>query len=89
MGNHTENTSTTFTYNTLYAVALNTNTLDFGQLSAGDVNKTSNILVLNNTGNFNYTSIQIRAYNLVNGSDSINASNFRINITNASTGPVS
>jgi hypothetical protein len=86
LGNYTANTSTTFTYNTLYAVSLNINSLDFGILNAGDVNKTTNALVLNNTGNFNYTLVQLKAYNLVNSTYSINASNFRVNITNSSHG---
>jgi len=86
MGNYTSNLSTSFTYNTLYAVSLNTNSLDFGALSAGDVAKTAGTLMLNNTGNFNYTLVQLKAFNLVNSTDIIAASNFRINITNVSTG---
>jgi len=85
-GNYVENTSTTFTYNALYAISLNTNNLDFGVLNVGDVNKTTGALILNNTGNFNYTLVQLKAYNLVNGTDFINVSNFRVNITNISMG---
>jgi hypothetical protein len=83
---YVENTSTTFTYNILYAINLNTNSLDFGSLNVGDVNRTAGTLVLNNTGNFNYTLVQLKAYNLINGTYLINVSNFRINITNVSTG---
>jgi hypothetical protein len=60
--------------------------LDFGALNVGDVNKTTGALILNNTGNFNYTLVQLKAYNLVNGTSLINVSNFRINITNSSIG---
>jgi len=83
---YVQNTTTAFTYNTLYAIALNTNLLDIGSLNAGTVNKSAGMLVLNNTGNFNYTLVQIKSYDLVNGSDIIAASNFRINITNVSSG---
>jgi parallel beta-helix repeat protein len=88
LGNYTRNVSTTFVYNVLYAVSLNTNNLNFGTLNAGDVNRTTGLLQLNNTGNFNYTLVQLKAYNLMNGSDMIVASNFRINITNSSVGTV-
>ncbi|MGV8171150.1 MAG: BspA family leucine-rich repeat surface protein [Candidatus Woesearchaeota archaeon] len=84
--NYTQNTSTTFTYNILYALSLNTNALDLGVLNAGDKNISASVLMLNNTGNFNYTQIQLRAYNLINDSYVLNASNFRINITNSSVG---
>ncbi len=80
------NTSTTFTYNTLYAIALNTNNLNFGTLNAGDENKTTNALILNNTGNHNYTTIQLKAYDLTNASDSISVANFKANTTNNSIG---
>jgi len=83
---YTQNVSTSFTYNILYAISLNNNLFDFGALNAGDMNKSVGMLQLNNTGNFNYTLIQLKAYNLVNGTDWINVSNFRINITNVSTG---
>jgi hypothetical protein len=85
-GNYVQNISTTFTYNVLYAVSLNTNLLSFGALNAGDINKTAGTLTLNNTGNFNYTQIQLKAYDLVNTTYVIAASNFRINTTNVSSG---
>jgi hypothetical protein len=88
LGNYTRNVSTTFVYNVLYAMSLNINSLDFGVLNPGDANKTSGMLQLNNTGNFNYTLMQLKAYNLVNGSDILAASNFRINITNSTVGNV-
>ena len=88
MGNYTTNASTTFTYNMLYAVALNTNLLDFGALNAGDKNKTAGVLQLNNTGNFNYTLVQLKAYDLANNTNILSISNFRINITNVSIGTI-
>ncbi|MGV8171366.1 MAG: hypothetical protein ACP5OA_01600, partial [Candidatus Woesearchaeota archaeon] len=88
MNNYTQNTSTTFTYNTLYAIVLNTNLLDFGSLNAGDVDKTAGTLTLNNTGNFNYTLITLKAYDLVNDTHTLSAPNFRINITDSSVGTV-
>jgi len=84
--NYLQNTSTTFTYNILYAIALNTNLVNFGTLNAGDINKTAGTVLLNNTGNFNYTLVQLKAYDLINGSNVLATSNFRINITNVSSG---
>jgi hypothetical protein len=86
--NFVNNTVASFTYNTLYAISLNTNLIDFGTLNAGDVNKTAGLLQLNNTGNFNYTSVQLKAYDLVNSTYKLLVSNFRINITNVSVGNI-
>jgi len=87
-GNYAQNTTTTFTYNSLQAIVLNSNLFAFGSLNSGDENKTTTPLTINNTGNYNFTHVQIKAYNLANGSYFINASQFTINVTNVSVGNV-
>ncbi len=85
-GAYTENTTTTFTYNELSAITLSLSTLDFGTLAIGAENKTASPIVINNTGNINYSAIAIKGYDLANGSYLIGAANFSINTTNSSTG---
>ncbi|HYD04039.1 MAG TPA: right-handed parallel beta-helix repeat-containing protein [Alphaproteobacteria bacterium] len=86
--NYTQDISTSFTYNTLYAISLNTALLNTGSLTAGSNNSFAGELILNNTGNFQYTLVQLKAYDLANSTDRLLASNFRINSTNSSSGIV-
>ena len=64
--------------------------LTFTGLNLGDVNQTpDNQFVLNNTGNFDFTSINITAHDLVGKTNSdykIGVGNFTVNITDATAG---
>jgi hypothetical protein len=80
---HAEDIATTLTYGQLQAIRSNTNAISFGSVSLGTTSGASNDpLVLNNTGNQNFTQINITAYSLIgqsNPSQMINASNLYVN----------
>ncbi|MBN2566984.1 hypothetical protein JXB02_02770 [Candidatus Woesearchaeota archaeon] len=81
-------TSNSFTYNMLSALWMNTTAISFGSVNIGQTNVAPNSsLVLNNTGNVDFTEVNITAYDLVgftNPSYSIAADNFTVRL-NAST----
>ncbi|MBI2451564.1 Ig-like domain repeat protein [Candidatus Pacearchaeota archaeon] len=83
-----ENSTTTFTYNTLNAMVMSPNALTWASLSAGALNTLSNNdpILINNTGNKNVTNITINAINLIgeqNGAYNIPAANFTVSITDS------
>ena len=86
---YVENSTTTFTYNTLTAISLNSNSFNFGTLSIGQQNATTLTPInISNTGNSNFSKASIEGYDLVNGSSMIGAGNMSINATNISNGHI-
>jgi len=88
------NTTTTFSYATLQAIVMEPATITFSTIAQGATNITSindpTPTLMNNTGNANFTVIDINASNLVgntNSSQIIPASNFSVgNQTGGSAG---
>jgi hypothetical protein len=78
-----DDTSKTFAYGSLQAVRANLNGITFGSISLSQQTGASNDpLILNNTGNQNFTEINITAYNLVGQntpSQYIDVSNIYVN----------
>ena len=75
------NNTMTFGYTTLSAMKINQTALRWPSLSIGDTNKTANndADVINNTGNVNFTTVQITGYDLQGetvGGSFYNISNF-------------
>lgn len=60
------NSSATFTYNQLQALAIAPNALTWATLTIGANNQTSNNdpTIVNNTGNYNFTNMTVRGFNL-------------------------
>jgi len=68
----TYNDSETFSYGILQAVRGNLTGIAFGSLSLGDTtNATNDPIMLNNTGNQNFTQINLTAYDLVGQDNSL------------------
>ena len=88
------NDTTSFNYNELKAMIMTPTAINFGTgLTAGtnDVAATDDPIVLNNTGNFDFTEINITAYDLIGQSDSsktIPAENIRVNKEDLSGGDI-
>lgn len=81
------NDSETFTVNALDSITLGIATIDFGSAGPGVSDVAGTDLPVNNTGNTNYTTVQITGYDLVSGINSIGAANFCGNdIDDANTG---
>ncbi len=85
-GNYVENSSTTFTYNELSAIQINTNGLDAGTLTIGQQDVALTPIIVNNTGNSIFVNMSIFAVDLTNNTDRISTSNFVINVTDSSFG---
>jgi len=85
-GLYGENMSSSYTYNELSAIVISLNTLNLGIVTPGQTNVASGPIIINNTGNVNFTNISLKAYFLVNLSSTINATNFSANRTNSSSG---
>ncbi|MBT7440512.1 hypothetical protein HN789_04685 [archaeon] len=85
-----ENLSETFSYGSLQAMTANVGGLTFGDVSLGQQTGSSNDpFIINNTGNQNFTVVNITAYDLVgedNADQYIGASSFTINATNDALG---
>jgi hypothetical protein len=80
-----------FTYNTLSAVSLPAQYINFTSLTLGDPNVPSGgaRLILNNTGNDDFVKINVTASSLIGttySADSIDATQFVVNYTNAANG---
>jgi hypothetical protein len=79
------NDTVTFSYGQLQAIRGNKDGITFGSLNLGETaNATNDPLVLDNTGNQNFTEINITAYDLVGQStplEYIGALNFYVNAT--------
>ncbi|MBR9676278.1 hypothetical protein GOV05_04680 [Candidatus Woesearchaeota archaeon] len=76
--------TTSFTYNTLYAFRLEKSTISFSSAAPGSTNLNSgdDPQILNNTGNGNFSFINITAYELSNGAGAfIGPGNFTVNVT--------
>jgi len=80
--NSTENT---FDFGELLYISLSSTVFGFGEFFPGDTNQAalSNPLQIDNMGNVNLSQINITAYNLVNGSYIIGASNITVNVSDA------
>ena len=65
-GEMATNTTTSFVYTSLTAMKMNQSALRWPSLFIGDTNKTANndAEVINNTGNVNFTTVQITGYDL-------------------------
>ncbi len=88
-GNFSTNDTSNFTMDTLDAVAVIEDALTFsGTPGQSDQAAQENPLNINNTGNQNYTKINITAYNLtgVAESDTIGASAFAVNVSGGVAG---
>lgn len=87
-GNDPQDTSQTLTVNTLDSIALTISTIAFGTAAPGTADVAGTDLGVNNTGNVDYTVLQVTGYNLTDGgSSAIDASNFCVNdIDDANTG---
>ena len=84
------NDSTNLIYNYLFAFKLESTTITFSTAAPGtsNLNASNDPLVINNTGNTNFTYINITGYNLALGSNYIGFGNFTINATNDTKGIV-
>lgn len=82
---YANNTANTFDFQELLYISLSSTVFGFGEFFPGQANQpaSSNPLFIDNMGNVNLTQINITAYNLVNGSFAISASNFTVNVSNA------
>jgi hypothetical protein len=84
-GNATNNCSSNFSMGTLDAIdVVNTSISLSGSASQSDVGPAS--VIVNNTGNQNYSAVRVNATFLNNGSNIIGIGNFSVNVTNAATG---
>jgi len=82
------NISQSFNYISLQSTFIQPQSITFPSAAIGATNVTSNNdpLIINNTGNFNYTAISINSTDLpgnTNASEFINASNFSVSVTSA------
>ncbi len=77
------NTTTTFTVNSLLAIAISPSAFSFGAVAPGlgPTAAASNPLAVHNRGNVNISWLNITAFTLVNGSVSIQTSNITLNTT--------
>jgi hypothetical protein len=80
---YAENTTQTFTYNELKAIALQYATLSFsGSAGASDLAASQGAQRIYNTGNYDFLELNLTAYDLRNGTNAwIGAGNFTVNIT--------
>ena len=76
------NTSVSFTNGNTYGVAIKTNSITFGGTPGTTVGANENPQYVNNTGNMNFTQINLTAFNLQSGSNYIGAGNFTANTSN-------
>jgi hypothetical protein len=80
-----ENTSFTFTYGTLTAMVVGTSELNFSgvDFGASNVAADQNPINIDNTGNVNITNVNITAFTLAKGAETINANLFTVNASNS------
>ena len=83
---YAENITETFTYNLLSSIKLNPIFLNFSStlIKGAILNATNNPLLLNNTGNDNFTTIKIKALDLIgitNNNYYISATNFTASVS--------
>ena len=64
------------TYNTLYAMTINKYLMTLTGNPGETIAATTNPLIINNTGNANYTKVGITPYDLVKGGDILAVGNF-------------
>lgn len=84
--NYAQNLSTTFTYNELSAIQINTNNIDIGTVTIGQQNVGLTPIIVNNTGNSLFVNLSIKAIELRNTTYTIYANNFTVNVTNSASG---
>ncbi|MFC2134826.1 SBBP repeat-containing protein, partial [Bacteroidota bacterium] len=84
------NDTKSFTYGELYAFSLTQNTINFPSSESGtnNVNSSNDPQIIVNTGNMNFTYINITGYDLTNGIDSIGFGNFTVNATGDAKGMI-
>ncbi len=85
-GSDATGTAHTFRYNALSALQLPYIFINFSSVSPGDQNVRANRLVLNNTGNDDFSQLNLSGGSLVGDSDgaTIAITNFGVNLTNSS-----
>jgi hypothetical protein len=82
--NKATNNLVVYTNGNTYGVALKTNSISFGGTpGATNIPANENPQYVNNTGNMNFTQINLTAYSLQSGSNVIGAGNFTANTTNS------
>lgn len=84
--NYVENTTTTFTYNELSAIQINTNNVDVGTVDIAQQDIALTPIIINNTGNSLFVNLSIKAYDLINSTYLISPTNFNVNVSDASSG---
>jgi hypothetical protein len=85
VANSVSNTGSSYTNGNTYGITLKTVSVSFAGIpGATDVGATQNPQYVNNTGNVAFNQINLTAYNLVSGADSIGAGNFTANTTSSS-----
>ena len=83
-GSDSDSTTADFTMGTTDDINVIETALTFtGNPGQANVASSDNPLVINNTGNQPYTSINITGYNLTGGGDTIGATDFAVNISNS------
>ncbi|MBU1030411.1 MAG: right-handed parallel beta-helix repeat-containing protein [Nanoarchaeota archaeon] len=87
-GESAYNDTTTFTYNYLYAFRLEKASISFSSAVPGTqgLNASDDPQILNNTGNANFTYVNITGYDLAFGANRIGFGNFTVNATVDSAG---
>ena len=84
-GNRTNDTSSSFTLNSLSAMRILDTSFDFGSVALGaTAGAADNPFVINNTGNFDFNWVNLTGYDLHGVSDrsySIPAQNFTVNVS--------
>ncbi|KYK25207.1 hypothetical protein AYK26_06330 [Euryarchaeota archaeon SM23-78] len=83
-GNYSTNTTSNFTMGNTDDIDVIETALTFsGSAGENDVAASENPLTINNTGNQDYTSINMTGYNLTGGGNTIGATAFAVNISNS------
>jgi hypothetical protein len=86
-GNDPTDSTQTLTVNSLDSIALTIATIAFGTAAPGTSDVAGTDLGINNTGNNDYTTIQLTGYNMTSGANTLGVSNFCANdIDDANTG---
>ncbi len=78
---YTDNLTYTMTYGTLTAMVLNKASMNFSNAALGEQNKASdqNPMIINNRGNQNISMVNVTAFNLIKGSETLDATYFTMN----------
>ena len=80
-------TTGTFTMGTTYGISLKTNSLTFsGTPGQTNIAASNAPQIVNNTGNFAFTTMNITAFDLESGSNVLGSGNFSVNTTDSSDG---